>query len=82
MHLSHFCYHTCFSNLSALPTFLTADELAAILRCQPEKVYRLAAHGELPSYKVQGRRLFDHDEVARWLEGRRDGERADARGAS
>jgi excisionase family DNA binding protein len=50
-----------------LPTFLTADELAEILRCQPEKVYRLAAHGELPSYKVQGRRLFDEDEVAQWL---------------
>ncbi|MEO5575645.1 MAG: helix-turn-helix domain-containing protein [Gaiellaceae bacterium] len=68
--------------MSALPTFLTADELAEILRCQPEKVYRLAAHGELPSYKVQGRRLFDHDEVARWLEGRRDGIRFEARGAA
>jgi len=68
--------------MTSLPTFLTADELAAILRCQPEKVYRLAAHGELPSYKVQGRRLFDHDEVARWLEGRRDGVPFEARGAA
>jgi excisionase family DNA binding protein len=84
------CYSACFSvsegftaaTMATMPTFLTADELAAILRCQPEKVYRLAAHGELPSYKVQGRRLFDHDEVARWLEGRRDGERVDARGAA
>jgi len=56
---------------SVLPTFLTADELAVVLRCQPEKVYRLAARGELPSYKVEGRRLFDQGEVARWLEGRR-----------
>jgi excisionase family DNA binding protein len=56
---------------SVLPTFLTADELAAVLRCQPEKVYRLAARGELPSYKVEGRRLFDQGEVAAWLEGRR-----------
>jgi excisionase family DNA binding protein len=54
-----------------LPTFLTADELAAVLRCQPEKVYRLAARGELPSYKVEGRRLFDRGEVAAWLETRR-----------
>ena len=45
--------------MTTLPTFLTVDELAAILRCQPEKVYRLAARGELPSYKVEGRRLFD-----------------------
>ncbi len=38
---------------------------------QPEKVYRLAARGELPSYKVEGRRLFDQGEVLRWLESRR-----------
>lgn len=56
---------------TSLPTFLTADELAEILRCQPEKVYRLAARGELPSYKVEGRRLFDQGEAAAWLEGRR-----------
>lgn len=55
----------------ALPTFLTVEELAVLLRCQPEKVYRLAARGELPSYKVEGRRLFSQAEVAAWLEGRR-----------
>ena len=53
---------------ASLPTFLTVDELAAVLRCQPEKVYRLAARGELPSYKVEGRRLFNEAEVIRWLE--------------
>jgi excisionase family DNA binding protein len=52
----------------SLPAFLTVDELAGVLRCQPEKVYRLAARGELPSYKVEGRRLFNESEVARWLE--------------
>ena len=57
--------------MTTLPTFLTADELALVLRCQPEKVYRLAARGELPSYKVEGRRLFDQGEVMRWLESRR-----------
>ncbi|HEU5372188.1 MAG TPA: helix-turn-helix domain-containing protein [Gaiellaceae bacterium] len=59
--------------MSALPTFLTVDELASVLRCQPEKVYRLAARGELPSYKVEGRRLFNETEVARWLEQHRVG---------
>ena len=53
--------------MTTLPTFLTADELAAILRCQPEKVYRLAASGELPSYKIEGRRLFDENEIVCWL---------------
>jgi len=63
--------------MSGIPTFLTADELAAIFRCQPEKVYRLAARGELPSYKVEGRRLFDEAEVARWLEARHSGVRSE-----
>jgi hypothetical protein len=31
----------------------------------------VAARGELPSYKVEGRRLFERGEVARWLEERR-----------
>jgi excisionase family DNA binding protein len=57
--------------MSALPTLITVDELAAVLRCQPEKVYRLAARGEVPSYKVEGRRLFSEAEVARWLDERR-----------
>ena len=59
--------------MATMPTFLTADELAVILRCQPEKVYRLAAHGELPSYKIEGRRLFDENEVAQWLRARQVG---------
>jgi excisionase family DNA binding protein len=59
--------------MSALPTLITVDELAAVLRCQPEKVYRLAACGELPSYKVEGRRLFSEAEVAQWLDARRVG---------
>jgi len=56
----------------ALPTFITVDELAAVLRCQPEKVYRLAARRELPSYKVEGRRLFDPEEVSVWLAARHE----------
>jgi excisionase family DNA binding protein len=63
--------------MASLPTFLTVDELAAVLRCQPEKVYRLAARGELPSYKVEGRRLFNEAEIVRWLEQQRDGLRSE-----
>jgi excisionase family DNA binding protein len=66
--------------MATLPTFLTVDELAGILRCQPEKVYRLAARGELPSYKVEGRRLFDQAEIVRWLETQRHGLRSEAVG--
>jgi excisionase family DNA binding protein len=63
--------------MASLPTFLTVDELAAVLRCQPEKVYRLAARGELPSYKVEGRRLFNEAEIIRWLDEQRDGLRSE-----
>lgn len=59
--------------MGTLPTLITVDELAAVLRCQPEKVYRLAARGELPSYKVEGRRLFSESEVAQWLDHRKVG---------
>jgi excisionase family DNA binding protein len=65
---------------SSLPALLTVDELAVVLRCQPEKVYRLAARGELPSYKVEGRRLFNEAEIARWLEAQRDGSTLRANG--
>jgi excisionase family DNA binding protein len=61
----------------ALPTFITVDELAAVLRCQPEKVYRLAARRELPSYKVEGRRLFNPEEVSAWLAARHEGSTLD-----
>lgn len=66
--------------MTALPTLITVDELAVVLRCQPEKVYRLAARGELPSYKVEGRRLFAEAEVVDWLETRRDGSTLGANG--
>ena len=56
----------------SLPTLITVDELAAVLRCQPEKVYRLAAAHELPSYKIQGRRLFDETRSYAGSEAQRD----------
>jgi excisionase family DNA binding protein len=64
----------------SLPTFLTVDELAAVLRCQPEKIYRLAASGELPSYKIEGRRLFAVADVVKWLESRHCGSGFDING--
>jgi excisionase family DNA binding protein len=58
---------------AALPAFLTVDELAVVLRCQPEKVYRLAARGVIPSYKIEGRRLFDPTDVSVFLSACREG---------
>jgi excisionase family DNA binding protein len=58
---------------AGLPSFLTVDEVAAVFRCQPEKIYRLAARGELASYKVEGRRLFDPFDVSAFLSACREG---------
>lgn len=58
---------------NGLPSFLTVDEVAAIFRCQPEKIYRLAARGVLTSYKVEGRRLFDPVDVSVFLSTCREG---------
>ncbi|MGH2779855.1 MAG: helix-turn-helix domain-containing protein [Gaiellaceae bacterium] len=58
---------------NGLPSFLTVDEVAAVLRCQPEKIYRLAARGVLPSYKIEGRRLFDPADIAAFLSTCREG---------
>jgi excisionase family DNA binding protein len=66
----------------SLPAFLTVDEVAGVLRCQPEKVYRLAARGELPSYKIEGRRLIERSEFFRWLEGQRQGVTCDVFGTT
>jgi excisionase family DNA binding protein len=65
----------------SLPAFLTVDELAGVLRCQPEKVYRLAARGELPSYKIEGRRLIERSEFFRWLDSQHEGPTLDENGA-
>jgi excisionase family DNA binding protein len=85
MQSDHFCYYRRFCDglplMSGLPMFLTVDELASVLRCQPEKVYRLAARGELPSYKVEGRRLFAEQEVRDWLTSRHEGSTLGANGS-
>jgi excisionase family DNA binding protein len=58
---------------NGLPSLLTVDEVAVVFRCQPEKIYRLAARGVLPSYKVEGRRLFDPIDVSAFLSTCREG---------
>lgn len=56
--------------MSALPEYLTAHDVADRLKLHPNKVYELAASGELPSYKIGGSRRFHPDEVQRFLDER------------
>lgn len=47
--------------------FLTPDEVAAILRCRPEKIYRLCADKALKSLRFGGRRLIARTELERYI---------------
>ncbi|MDH7615242.1 helix-turn-helix domain-containing protein [Vibrio cholerae] len=45
----------------------TLDELAAYLKVGKRTLYRLAAHGEIPAFKVGGTWRFRQSEIDRWI---------------
>jgi excisionase family DNA binding protein len=45
-------------------------DLAAILGVDDKHIYRMAARGYLPSFRVGGAVRFDPQEVAKWLRGK------------
>lgn len=46
---------------------LTLDELAAYLKTGKRTVYRLAASGEIPAFKLGGTWRFRRSELDRWI---------------
>ena len=53
--------------------FLTAKELAKLLRVRERKVYELASSGELPCSRATGKLLFPRDAVDAWLASKSSG---------
>ena len=53
--------------------FITAEEVAELLRLSPNRVLLLARRGEIPSFSIDGRVRFDAREIEEWLRSRRDG---------
>ncbi len=49
---------------------LTADELAARWRCEPESVTAAIRRGELRASKIAGRWLVTEDDVAAYMQAR------------
>lgn len=49
------------------PRFLTPDEVAELLRCRPEKIYRACASGEIPSLRHGGRRLIERTDLEAYI---------------
>jgi len=49
--------------------FLTrlAHEVARLFGVTPQHIYRMAANGSIPSFRISGSVRFDPDEVATWL---------------
>lgn len=45
----------------------TLDELAAYLEVGKRTLYRLAAHGDIPAFKVGGTWRFRQSEIDRWI---------------
>ncbi len=56
------------SNEADLPLFLTAEEMATLLRTTRQVIYNMVSKFQLPGVTRIGRRvLFRRTEVLRWL---------------
>ena len=53
--------------LSQQPAALKVAEVAKLFRVTPQHIYKLAACGELPSFRIAGAIRFDPHELAEWL---------------
>ncbi|MBS0577551.1 MAG: helix-turn-helix domain-containing protein [Proteobacteria bacterium] len=51
---------------------LTLDEVAAYLKAGRRTVYRLAANGQIPAFKLGGTWRFRRTELDRWIANRID----------
>jgi excisionase family DNA binding protein len=49
---------------------LKAAELAELLRVTPQHIYRMAADGTIPSFRIGSAVRFDPKFVAEWLRGK------------
>lgn len=54
---------------TAMPLYLTVNEVAALLRRSPKAVYTLIDRGQLPGVRrVTGRVLVHRNELLEWIE--------------
>lgn len=56
--------------MTAEPQYLTPDEVADLLRCNPEKIYRICGEGKLRSFRFEGRRLIDRKDLDAYIQQR------------
>jgi excisionase family DNA binding protein len=46
---------------------LKVAEIAKLLGVTPQQIYKMAASGTIPSFRISGSVRFDPDDVAEWL---------------
>jgi len=46
---------------------LKVAEVAELFGVTPQHIYRMAANGSIPSFRISGSVRFDPDEMAAWL---------------
>lgn len=49
---------------------LKVAEIAKLLGVTPQHIYKMAARGAIPSFRISGSVRFDPDDVATWLQGK------------
>ena len=47
---------------------LKVAEVAELFGVTPQQIYKMAASGRIPSFRISGSVRFDPDEVAAWLQ--------------
>jgi excisionase family DNA binding protein len=52
--------------------FLNIKETSKFLKMSVTQINCLIKKGRIPSYKVEGRRLFDCDEIFGWVKSKKD----------
>ncbi len=64
---------TLIEKLEARTGALKAGELAILFDVTAQHIYKMAARGSIPSFRVAGAVRFDPQEVARWLRKKQPG---------
>jgi len=59
----------------AKPELITIKEVADFLQIAEKTIYRLAAEGKIPAFKVGGSWRFKRNEIEDWLEKQRNDKR-------
>jgi excisionase family DNA binding protein len=59
--------------------FISYMETAQFLGLSRPTIDRLIARGEIPSYKIGKRRLFDPEELVEWVKSHRNGPRVSSK---